>query len=376
MVENPKVGFIGWNPFQFLHIKDLANAISGSVFIVEKKNESLNEFSEEFFNDENIPVMIWDRSKMSLLDGIFDVIVCQTPFFRMETFEKTKIVMIQYGYAKEPHNYGAWRSLGDLCLTYGEYANDKIKNFCPAICTGNPRYDRWTNPDTFIKCYDKFQSRFIPGLKTILYVPTWGDLSSIDDFLESVMALSGEYNVILKLHHNTDLLEGHRKNRVNGRINYFGANDDLLELISVSDIVISDYSGAIFDAIYFNKPVVLLSKNCNANEMDLKMDVYSIEYAERNNIGYEVFKPEELSSSVKYIFDNIEHFSTVHSEIKQRLFVETKDAVTQAVQAIHNLLNDCYSLTQSQRYIRHVNQELLSTKRKLQIALKNSKSKG
>ncbi|HGH5981388.1 TPA: CDP-glycerol glycerophosphotransferase family protein, partial [Kluyvera georgiana] len=230
--------------------------------------------------------------------------------------------------------------------------------------------------DTFIKCYDKFQSRFIPGLKTILYVPTWGDLSSIDDFLESVMALSGEYNVILKLHHNTDLLEGHRKNRVNGRINYFGANDDLLELISVSDIVISDYSGAIFDAIYFNKPVVLLSKNCNANEMDLKMDVYSIEYAERNNIGYEVFKPEELSSSVKYIFDNIEHFSTVHSEIKQRLFVETKDAVTQAVQAIHNLLNDCYSLTQSQRYIRHVNQELLSTKRKLQIALKNSKSKG
>lgn len=36
MVDFPTVGFVGWNPFQFLHVKELAKAIPGSVFIIEK----------------------------------------------------------------------------------------------------------------------------------------------------------------------------------------------------------------------------------------------------------------------------------------------------------------------------------------------------
>lgn len=50
-------------------------------------------------------------------------------------------------------------------------------------------------------------------LKRILYVPTWGDLSSIDYYLDEVIALSRNYTVMLKLHHNTDFLEGERKKK-------------------------------------------------------------------------------------------------------------------------------------------------------------------
>ncbi len=37
MVDFPKVAFIGWNPFQFLHVKDLASSIHRAIFIIEKE---------------------------------------------------------------------------------------------------------------------------------------------------------------------------------------------------------------------------------------------------------------------------------------------------------------------------------------------------
>lgn len=373
MVESYSIGFIGWNPFQFLHVRDLASAIPGSVFVIEKRKENIKEFSDDFLNDESIPVMVWEQRNMPSLDGVFDIIVCQTPFFRMETFEKTKIVMIQYGYAKEPHNYGAWRSLADLCLTYGDYANDKIKHFCPSVSCGNPRYDKWTKHETFVKCREKLSHRLFPNLKTILYVPTWGELSSIDEFLKEVMNLSSKYNVILKLHHNTDILEHKRREKIDGGINFFGANDDLLELISISDVVISDYSGAIFDAIYFNKPIILLSKGYDADDMGKKMDGFSLEFAQRKNIGYEVFSPIDLQSAVEHVLNNISDFSTMHSVLNQTLFTDTENAIPNAIDAMKDLLSGNYSLTQSQTYIRQVSRELLSTKRRLQIALKNKR---
>lgn len=374
MVEHHQIAFIGWNPFQFLHVKDLAKSIPGCIFVVEKRKEYLEEFPADFFSNVDIPVMIWDRAKMPTLDGVFDIIVCQTPFFRIEAFEKTKIVMIQYGYAKEPHNYGAWRSLADLCLTYGDYATKKISYFCTAISVGNPRYDSWIVPEKILACKRKYSGKLYPKLKTILYVPTWGDLSSIDRFLDSILNLSENYNVILKLHHNTDLLENTRKNKINERVNCYGANDDLIELINIADVVISDYSGAIFDAVYFNKPIILLGNKCDIRDMSLKMDAYSLEYSERENIGYEVYEPDDLLSAVKHVINNIDFYSKMHNSLKGDLFIDTDNSVGLAINALNRLYKGEFSPNQSQLYVRQISKELLSVKRQLQISLKNNKS--
>ena len=45
MVDFPTVGFVGWNPFQFLHVKELAKAIPGAVFIIEKRKNYIKDFS-------------------------------------------------------------------------------------------------------------------------------------------------------------------------------------------------------------------------------------------------------------------------------------------------------------------------------------------
>ncbi len=134
-----------------------------------------------------------------------------------------------------------------------------------------------------------------------------GDLSSIDNYLNDIIALSENYVVMLKLHHNTDCLESYIKRKIDNRIYCYGANDDILDLINESDIVISDYSGAIFDAVYFKKPIILLNKEVHYDNNG-KIDSFSIEYARRSELGYEVNNPEELFYAVQYVLNNKEYF--------------------------------------------------------------------
>ena len=46
--------------------------------------------------------------------------------------------MVQYGYAKEPYNFGAWRENADLILAYGEYAREKFSKSARSIAIGIP----------------------------------------------------------------------------------------------------------------------------------------------------------------------------------------------------------------------------------------------
>ncbi|EKY4453729.1 CDP-glycerol glycerophosphotransferase family protein, partial [Escherichia coli] len=285
--------------------------------------------------------------------------VCQTLFFKIEVFVKTKILMIQYGYAKEPHNYGAWRALGDLCLTYGDYASKKISYFCPSVSIGNPRYDKWHN---IINNTLPSQNKDV-SLKKILYAPTWGDLSSIDNYLNDIIALSENYVVMLKLHHNTDCLESYIKRKIDNRIYCYGANDDILDLINESDIVISDYSGAIFDAVYFKKPIILLNKEVHYDNNG-KIDSFSIEYARRSELGYEVNNPEELFYAVQYVLNNKEYFSSMHASLRNELFLDNGRSIELAIKAIYDLHSGIYKINQQQAYIRAMVKDLLITKRK------------
>ena len=160
-IKNYKIAFIGWNPFQFIHIKKLASSLPNAVFILEKrKNNNLKSFSKEILNNNEVPVLIYKQKNMLQLDDLFDIIITQSMFEDIYKFTKAKIVMLQYGYGKEVHNYGTWRALASLCLVYGEYASKKISHFCPVAITGNPRYDVWHNEEFHINAKQKY-SHFI-----------------------------------------------------------------------------------------------------------------------------------------------------------------------------------------------------------------------
>ncbi len=375
-MSNYKIAFIGWNPFQFIHIKLLASKLPGSVFILEKRREHLDDFTEEILTNQEVPVVVWESGKIKELDGVFDVIICQTMFLHLPLFEKTKIVMLQYGYAKEPHNYGTWRALADLCLVYGSYTERKISTYSPSKAVGNPRLQLWHDKGFHVSAINKYKNILENNILTILYMPTWGELSSIDQYIDSVLSLSQNYNVLIKLHHNTDLLEKDRLEKIEtSRIHFFGANDDALELLSMSDIVISDYSGAIFDAIYCRKPVLLLDKAEQEILGEDKIDTYSLEFNRRDDLGYRVDKPSDLIEGIEYIKTNYDNIISDKEVIKSELYEFSENSVEKCIEAIYNLMSGEIARTQMQSYIHDSVKELYQLKRQYNILKKSRNGK-
>jgi hypothetical protein len=353
-LNNYKIAFIGWNPFQLIHVKSLLLSMPHARFIIEKRADNNEKaFSLTLLDECSSQIVVLAQREIITLDKKYDIIIAQTPFSDIEKFQNAKIVFLQYGYAKAPHNYGTWRALGDLSLAYGEYAKEKFLAFSPAVCVGNPRYDSWHSIDFHQKSLEKYRDFIDRDKKSLLYLPTWGDLSSFDRYIDAILALEDSYNILIKLHHNTDYLELNRKSKIEKKkIQYFGLNDDILELLSVVDVVISDYSGAIFDAIYCQRPLVLLDIEESYLSKSKKIDKESLEFSQRDILGKRVSSPMMLRDVVDSIdSDKIQNSNLV--ELKERLFLQTKNAQSNMIEALGDLMDGRYKREQTQQYIRN-----------------------
>ena len=330
----PSFAFIGWNPFQILHILEVARKLPNSCIVIEKRADHIFKFEEELLTSSGVPVLMLSRKRIKQLDGLFDVIVCQTAFSQMDSIKKSAIAMIQYGYAKAGHNYGDWRAVASLCMVYGEYAARRIRPTCPVTVTGNPAFDKWHDPAFHDSARAKYGPSLDPAKKSILYAPTWGDLSTCEIYLDEVLSLTDEYNVILKLHHNTDLLEKKKrgKMKMSAPIS-FGANTSLLELMTVSDIVLSDYSGAIFDALYCKRPVILLQDQTEKRVGD-KLNLESLEYAARHQIGPVLEKTGTLRATIGSLVAGDLDYSEANRKLTDDLYLVGPNAAENVVNAL------------------------------------------
>lgn len=354
----PKVAFIGWNPFQLIHVSTLIKSLSNSIFILEKKHNNLKQFSHELINDPNIPVIICKSENLHQLDGVYDVIVCQTAFTDIHKFSKTKIAMVQYGYAKESHNYGSWRSFADICFTYGPYAAKKISYFCPTINIGFLRKEA-VEPQYIEESKSLYKHLLVPNKKTILYLPTWGSHKSDTVYLKKIATLKNQYNVIIKEHHNTHLLGFKPTKIIKDKTESLGVNDDVMRLIAITDIVITDFSGAIFDAIFCKKPVIILnSKNPNNKS---RLDKDSIEYKRREELGYIINQEHELEQTIQKAINDKENY--ISEELYQQLFSTIKNPFKIVKQEIDNLFTQKnLVLTKKQILLREETKDIYASK--------------
>ena len=119
---------------------------------------------------------------------------------------------------------------------------------------GNPRFDARHN-GTFDRALpENIQSDY--RKPTVLYAPTFGALSSLPHWAEKLGRLSGDVNLICKLHHGTcsrpeeaaslALARRHLKQRTDSARH-------TLALLAKADYVLTDNSGFIFDAIHVDK---------------------------------------------------------------------------------------------------------------------------
>lgn len=362
-----KIGFVGWNPFQLSHVKELLIAMPSAVFILEqKKTDYEHAFSKELLAGIETQIIRVKQHRMQMLDGQFDILVCQTPFKHIHLFSKTRIVMIQYGYAKEPHNYGAWRSFADLNLTFGAYATEKISHFSNVLAVGHPKFDLWGDLNFHENSRLKFQAILNPNKKTVLYAPTWGELSTVEQYLDAICALSSQYNVLVKLHHNSILLSKVQQQNVNtnNSVHFVGLSADMFELLSVTDVLISDYSGAIFDAILCEKPVVLLDLDKDVLAV-AKLDEYSLEYRRRDELGARVNKPQDLLHIVTGVLSGAVGGVLPQTQaLRDELFVSQVGCVARIREAVMRLAQGEFQPEQHHLYVRQEMQALYRYKNK------------
>ncbi len=324
------VGFVVWNPFQVFHMGPIAEHLDDVVFLVVNR-WGLEELRAGFggsvgaFIDR--PHQIVTTRQLTALDGKLDALVCPNPFPGMNALAATRRVGIQYSMTKESYQYGTWRSQFDVNLAYGDYTVGKLLRYGPAVAVGNPRFAPW------------FKGADEPAppspRKTVIYLPTWGEFSSVPRFLPAIEALQADYEVIVKLHHKIHLTEPDKTAQLqsSGIKSSFLPHDDLLPQLRRADLVISDYSGAIFDAIYVRKPVLLLQED-PASLIGDKFTFDSIEYSRRDDIGPVVASPAQLADTVAAVLNGSIDYRDANERLRAECFAEDVHAAERCAEVI------------------------------------------
>jgi hypothetical protein len=235
------------NAYQVHHYRHLLPHLPESTsVVVEVRDEDLGvdeALIATYFPGLGVEWVL--KSQLASLDGHFDVIVCQTPILPMQFLRRTRTVALQYSLAKERYQYGVWRSHVDLNLMYGPYSLEKVERHCNARAVGNLLFDTLGGKSV--------RPPVVPSRRPrVLLLPTYGELSALDAMLQRIDP--GSADVTVKLHHRE---VGGVAAALPRGVRLVSSSVDPIQLILDSDLVVSDFSGAAYDAVACRRPVLL-----------------------------------------------------------------------------------------------------------------------
>lgn len=225
-------------------------------------------------------------------------------------------VRFMYALGKAKHNFAGWNTHYDLILCYGPWQAERMKSCCDVVTfqMGYPRYDdyfKFSVPAIALpsgKLLDKSK-------KTVLWLPTWKELSSLHHFSDVMGSLCEAYNVIVKTHplmaarepEKLDVLKAYNFHSVITKA------FDNLDLFRLADLVVCDYGGTAFGAIYLDKPLLLF--NLPDAEKDPLVGEDSPDLTLRQEIiNFDIKDRWQLKEAIET--DNIWH---KQAEIRRRL---------------------------------------------------------
>ena len=173
-----------------------------------------------------------------------------------------KNIRMLYAAGKLGWNMRDWNVVYDGILCFGpRHASLFIEKFgLPVFEMGYPRFDNYfSNP------IDK--AAFIsamggdPDRKTIVWLPTWKNLSSIGHFDAEIAELAKVNNVIVKVHPLMVHDEPHRVKALEklGLAMIITDSRDNIPLYQAADVMLFDYGGPAFGGIYTGKRFILLN---------------------------------------------------------------------------------------------------------------------
>ncbi|WP_068082179.1 CDP-glycerol glycerophosphotransferase family protein [Polycladidibacter stylochi] len=368
-MNDAKVGFIVWNSFQLYHFSHLIEAYPNATIIFLDRGDNARE-KDALLNYKN-EIRIIHRSKVGVINSEIDLLFFQAPFPNIEKLVKTRLISVQYGLAKERHNYGEWRSLADLNLMFGAYSAQRVSHFSPSYAVGNIKFSNWKNEASEEQRRKNKQHLLLDvNKKTILYMPTYGELGSFESLIDQLGLLCKKYNIIIKMHHNNekDSLQWMQTAKDHGIKHLMNGDADQRNLLDVSDLVISDFSGAIFDAIYAKKPVVLYHGDITSKIGLQKFNLNSIEYRRRDEIGLYFENKNELEDTISQAFITEKELVNQARDLRSELFLDSRNDnfVELAKYYVQELIaNRLPQLTFEQYVVRETVQRMLSIENQL-----------
>lgn len=200
--------------------------------------------------------------------------------------------------------------MADLMVSNGHFSSEMYRRAFwydkEIIEAGSPRCDVLFNQDQKKVIKDRVYKFFDLKAKDkiLLYAPTFRnnlDLSVYDIDFNQLLKLEKfkDYKVLLRHHPNiADKFSGQKDD---DNIYNASAYADMYELLSVADILITDYSSTMFEFAYQKKPVFLYTKDLLAykQERDVYFDLKDLPfpYAKDNKELVQIIKNFDL---VKY----------------------------------------------------------------------------
>lgn len=159
-------------------------------------------------------------------------------------------VRFMYGLAKEAWNFSLENNAYyDFVLAYGDYDARVLSAYSTPVRVGNPK----------IKSVRRSAAR--NERPVLLYLPTYGPTSSIEAVSRIQSQLKSRFRVIAKAHHGTTYLEPERTALLQTWVDDLAHHDtNLSSLLASANVVLSDGSGAIFDAIAAEVPVAVFQE--------------------------------------------------------------------------------------------------------------------
>lgn len=192
--------------------------------------------------------------------------------------------------------------------------------------TGTPRIDILLKDDSIQKTFLKQQLGLHKSCHVVLYAPTFRENHRLEAYNLDLEVLNkclhikwgGEWKVLLRLHpHLLNVsLEGRFKSAID-----VTAYDDIQELLCVSDIVISDYSGLVFDFAYTRRPCFLFVPDLEdyqkkERQLYFQLDELPFPQIHGNDQLYDVinqFDEQKYHTDIDFFLKQIGSFETGHA---------------------------------------------------------------
>ena len=329
--ENNSIAFVIQNYIQYLNIIPGIEALIKRGYdvdlyglVVENPDGYTELFNDVIEQMKNKGYKVYTKEQRKTYKIVFEVYECSLKL-------KAKY-RIKYRYSQlsakpnivySPDNFIMY----DCVLCSGPYEARLMNNFAHTEILDDLKFSHFKKRN-----YKKEKP-------VLLYLPTYGKESSIDLILKELANLRKKYYVIAKIHHGTSFLyqEKNRISSVEHAVDEcYDLHTELKDLLEIADVVLTDNSASVFDAIYTDTPVCCFSNDLNQNKL-----------GEFNTIQYTLYQEGILpyTNDVKKIKDILKTAQSSQIRKKQhdwnmKNFYHSKNPIQDFIKLVDKYLYD------------------------------------